>query len=270
MDANQINRLTKIVESRQWYNFDYNAHPEKKTFDAIADMLKGLPSDEIDLSLDLLEEYRIIKDYSNSVRDLIVRIDDITNGQKIFITPVVDAGAVRIKSGQSLLYDISVYSRLFKKNTPCFRDSPLSGDCQSHTGIHVSIDDFIGAGRQFMEMIDFMKKEKATSKITHIAVICIQAEAKNKLESEGFQVIALDVREKAIEAIARKTGTPIDSLYSRYDLLEQRSGSPVNFRRGSDQSEALITLKTTPNNTLPIFWIEGRIRWPAPFPRPRR
>ena len=104
MKVEQIERLTGIIADKGWANFDFLAHPSKSIYDALIDMLKHLPNLEINLTLDLLENYRIVKDYTAKARCLMQEIKNNCQNNKVVITPIINYNSQRIKSGQALHY----------------------------------------------------------------------------------------------------------------------------------------------------------------------
>lgn len=270
MTPSQIERLTQLVSEKGWSAFDLLAHPELTTIEAITRMFQGLPANEIDLSLDLLDEYLIIKDYSTAARSLMVALRDLAGDTPLLVTPLVDYQSERTKSGHSLHYEMSNFTGLFGGKRVLFRDDPKSKNSQLHEGIHVSVDDFIGTGNQFFKMVESVVKQGLKDTISHIAAICIQESAKAYLEAAGYQVVALHVLGKGLDRLSHRRGMPRSDVVAEYEKLEKKTACPPEYSLGRDETEALVTMKATPNNTLPIFWIEGKAKWPAPFPRPRR
>jgi hypothetical protein len=56
------------------------------------------------------------------------------------------------------------------------------------------------------------------------------------------------------------------------DRIEKRLRITEKFFRGYGQSEALVKMIRTPNNTFPLYWCDKTKKgdkWPAPFPRKR-
>ncbi len=49
--------------------------------------------------------------------------------------------------------------------------------------------------------------------------------------------------------------------------IEDKMSVKRNYRLGYGQSEALVTMCRTPNNTFPVFWEEKGNMKLAPFPR---
>ncbi|WP_299851827.1 hypothetical protein [uncultured Roseovarius sp.] len=270
MKAEHVEWLDDLVTANSWEAFDHEAHPTKSVRDAIYDLLAHLPRNEASLVLQLLEDYRIVKDYTSFARALMVEIKKSVGNAETIITPVRDYNAERPKSGQALHYDMGNFTAFFEDNQVKLLDDLRSDKCQSHNGPHISVDDFIGTGGQFLKMRDKVVDSGKDFNVTHIATMCIQEEAAKRLAAEGFQIITLDTRPKALPQLAYKSGRLLNELYAEYDILESKTACPERAKRGWDGSEALITLKSTPNNTLPIFWVEGKKKWPAPFPRPKR
>jgi hypothetical protein len=270
LTPDQIDRLARLVDSKGWTAFDFSAHPQLPTIEAISRMLQDLSTVEVDLSLDLLEDYLIVKDYIGYARQLMLMIRDLAADQSILVTPILDYKSERTKSGHALHYEMSNFTSLLGNSSVAFRDDPKLPFCQSHAGIHVSVDDFIGTGNQFNTMIESIEAEEKTNSIRHVAAICIQETAKIAIESAGYTVISCLTLGKGLDRLASRRGVPRDLIVSEYTPMENRTGCGDIYRLGRDQTEALVTLKATPNNTLPIFWMEGKFKWPAPFPRPRR
>lgn len=270
LTPNQIERLARLVGEKGWAAFDFLAHHDLTTIEAITRLFHGLPANEIDLTLDLLDDYIIIKNYTIAARSLMVELRSLAGDAPVLVTPIVDYQSERTKSGQLLHYEMSNFTGLFAQNRVRFLDDPKSNKCQRHEGVHVAVDDFIGTGNQFFKMMECIIKDGLRDNISHIAVICIQESAKAYLEAAGYQVVALHVLGKGIERLARRRGLPCADVLAEYERLERKTACAPEYNLGRDKSEALVTMKATPNNTLPIFWIEGRSKWPAPFPRPRR
>lgn len=268
MNANQLDRLDRIVTEKSWTTFDFLCHPQKTVHQSLIDMLAQLTSNEVDLSLDFLEDYLIIKDYARHARELMVKIKEVSADQNVIVTPILDYNAKRPKSGHALHYEMSQFSGFFDANQVTFLDDPKSTESQQHSGIHVSVDDFIGTGNQFLDMRDAVVDDGLTFGVTHIATVCIQADALRTLTNEGYSVIALHIREKAMDLVAMRRASATAPLYADYDTMIRKTGCPAAYRLGRDESEALVTMKRTPNNTLGVFWTRGRKnKWPAPFPR---
>lgn len=268
MNVDQLDRLDRILAEKSWASFDFLCHPEKTVHQSLVDMLAPLASSEVDLSLDFLEEYLIVRDYGRHARDLMVEINRLAGDQSVVFTPILDYQATRPKSGHALHYDMAQFSGLLNSNSVSFLDDPKSEESQQHQGIHVSVDDFIGTGSQFLTMRDAVVNDGLNFGVTHIATICIQAEAFRTLTSEGFHVIALYIREKAMDLVSVRRESASEPLYEEYDTLVRKTGCSKAYRLGRDDSEALVTMKRTPNNTLAVFWTKGKnSTWPAPFPR---
>lgn len=270
MNVNQLDRLCGIISQKYWSHFDLISHPELTTQEALTDMLSRISSNEIDMALDLLEDYHIIKDYTRPSRQLMELIYNSHDENEFVITPLTDYGSDRTKSGHSLHYEMSNFSSIFKSKIVKFFDDPKNPACQKKDVLHVCVDDYIGTGNQFFKMCENIKEDGKENNIKVIATICIQKQAKERLEDAGYAVRAIEVKEKGLENLAKRRMVSVDEVYLEYDKLEKRIDCPPIYNRGRDACEALVTMKATPNNTLPIFWFQGKNKWPAPFPRPRR
>jgi hypothetical protein len=111
---------------------------------------------------------------------------------------------------------MSNFISIFDRNQAIFIDNPMSDICQNHNELHYSVDYYIGTGSQFLAMQGEFEKAGKRFNITDIGVLCIQEEAKALLENQGYEVIGLDVRGKAIEQLAAQRGVTTSELYEVY------------------------------------------------------
>lgn len=103
-----------------------------------------------------------------------------------------------------------------------------------------------------------------------VAAFVIQEDTVFDLFSQGLAVFHGKTHKRAISGQGN-IGSFDEGLALRiYDQIESHLSVAEEYKRGYEQSEALITLKRTPDNTLPIFWSrkdKDGTKWPAPFPR---
>ena len=237
--------------------------------DMLVELLTPLKPLERDLVSDLLDDYLVVWEYKLEVVKILKKIVEISQGKPIIISPVKDFKAQKVKSGSSLTFELNTYIHFFQDSKFTFTDDPSSDRFQNFEGFKVLVDDFIGSGNQFIEMTEYLADNEFSSGTDLVATIVIQEEGKQKLEEAGFQVYSPHERTKSIQRLVTDEGYDQTEVYGLYDKIEERLGCHDDFKRGYGQSEATVTLKKTPNNTLPIFWYQGRFSWPAPFPRPR-
>lgn len=225
-----------------------------------------------DLFLDIIDHYIIIKDYSDYVFSIASKIYSLF-GKKdtIVIAPVRDEDGLTIKSGDSICYEIK--SQLDPRS---FKGIDTMTAYPTDTGYLkgkkiLAVDDFIGTGSQFRKFSRKLQNEYAVAR-DDIYVFCIAAmyHRRERLQSMCHSFHAEILLEKILAAAANgRPDTKVNSLYDAVEALVSLKG-PF-YRRGYGKTEAAISLKRTPNNTLPPFWETkrrgGGQEWPAPFPR---
>ncbi|WP_271880592.1 phosphoribosyltransferase [Phaeobacter italicus] len=269
MDAKEFDRLGKIVSSKKWDAYD-SVRPDGKTMlDIIVELVSPLSPPERKIASDLLESYLVIKDYSHIIIELLKEIAERSKGRAIAISAVKDYTATKVKSGAALTFDMNSSIHYFDGYKFTFCEDPKSDRFQNFDGFKVLVDDFIGTGNQFLDMSKHLEESGFKKEVDLVATIAIQHEGKLNLEENGFTVFSVHERPKSIQALIALSGRPAQEIYEIYDGIELRVGCPDDYKRGYGQSEATVSLKKTPNNTLPIFWFQGKKKWPAPFPRPR-
>ncbi|WP_282601817.1 phosphoribosyltransferase [Paracoccus sp. PARArs4] len=265
----EFDRLGKIVSSKKWDAYD-SVRPDGKTMlDVIVELISPMSPPERKIATDLLDDFLVIKDYSHIVIDLLKEIVRQSKGRAIAISTVKDYKATKVKSGAALTFEMNSNIHFFDGVKFTFCEDPKGPRFQDFKGFKVLVDDFIGTGNQFLGMSEHLEEAGFKKEVDLVATIAIQQEGKLNLEKNGFNVFSVYERPKSIQALIALSGRPAEEVYEIYDGLELRVGCPDDYKRGYGQSEATVSLKKTPNNTLPIFWFQGEKKWPAPFPRPR-
>lgn len=264
MRPDQIEALETIISAKSWEQHDFLCHPEKEVRQALYQLMSKLTGREIDLVISLLRQYVIIREYGHPVRSIIKQLDDVFATKEILLCPVLEVRPKNTKSGSVLHYDISRGSRLFKKATARFLERPPAppDPCPDV----VLVDDFIGSGTQVNAYISHLTTNCGVN-VVAIASVVIHENGRNYLEGLGYTVVSELTCSKAIEPASQALALAREQAYAIYDAIEKRIKCHPDVRRGYGQCEATVTLRRTPNNTLPIFWHEGRRKWPAPFPR---
>lgn len=269
MDAKEFERLSSVVSSKHWDVYD-KVRPDGKTMlDVLVEFISPMEPLERQIVSDLLENYLVIRDYSHIIIDLLKEISERSNGRAIAISAVKDYTATKVKSGAALTFEMNSNTHYFDGIKFTFCEDPASERFQDFDGFKVLVDDFIGTGNQFLDMSKYLEKNGFKKEVDLVAAIAIQQEGKLNLEKNGFNVFSVHERPKSIQNLIDRSGRSAEEVYKIYDGIELRFDCPHNYKRGYGQSEAAVSLKKTPNNTLPIFWFQGKKKWPAPFPRPR-
>lgn len=267
MDAADVERLSLLVERKGWKAFNGKLRGvNESTEDVLIKFLSKMTAPQKLLTMDLMEEYFIIKDYTDPAIDLLREICARTNSP-LKIAPVKVKGTEKVKSGDALLYEMDCNQNVVEDRDIKFSNDPYSPNFWDSDTTKILVDDFIGTGEQFKEMINSLKADGINPQIDYVATLVIQQAGLEKIQDLGIQVIALHTRPKALEALAQKSGRDLAEIRRIYLEIEEKTSCISNLRFGYLRSEATVTMKRTPDNTLPIFWHEGDRGWPAPFLR---
>lgn len=132
----------------------------------------------------------------------------------------------------------------------------------------VLVDDFIGSGKTFQKCIEQIETYKIPLEKVLLISIAIQEDGLKLIENKKIKCYYSHIEKKGIT-----------DYYENEDQIEKKESMRIierklkfkpKFSLGFEQSEALLSLIRTPNNTFPVFWHEyfdnQKIR-KAPFPR---
>jgi hypothetical protein len=119
-----------------------------------------------------------------------------------------------------------------------------------------------------LSMFDEMVAEYAKVSLQGVACVVAMRGGAQRLREGGFHVAASELKDRAMADYLTNAGRDTAACYAIYDKMEASLQVDAVDQRGRNASEALLSLKRTPNNTLPIFWSLGKDKkWPAPFKR---
>ena len=127
------------------------------------------------------------------------------------------------------------------------------------------IDVFIGSGETALESLAYLEFLKQEGKKIYILALVAQKQGMENVRNEGIPVFADIVREKGIsdKFESEEAGQKLDEMKKISKLLHV----PKELSLGYLDSESLVAMNKTPNNTFPVYWHEGKGHSHAPFPR---
>jgi hypothetical protein len=264
-------RYLDLAEAVGEVNFSHvSGYTMGKILGLISDMLPSFENDDqIVLFIELIRRYKIINDYTThcfAIIDLLKK--KFGKNDRIIIIPVRDEKS-EINSGHSVAYELKCYMDVDHFRSVNFVEVLDSFESEIEKYHIVVVDDFVGTGSQFCKFSHKTRSKYGIpiSKIS-LFVIASMGYRKQKIEKYCSTFESIIVLDKSLTTLI---GSGIaGNVYQIYDSIEANLSLHPMYRRGYGRSEALITMKRTPNNTLPIFWnknMKGGKKWPAPFPR---
>jgi hypothetical protein len=271
-----LKRLRDIFIQKKWEI----QTEEDSTFDDFCDMLEFLNPQQRDCVLDLTQNFlRVdVGKYLHHIRRGLNNISsDVTNGvSTVYILPLLpkeDYG--KSKSSTFLTYFLrgretktaqilsvkSVFVLDRVEDIMPYRNSP--------NWFLLLVDDFIGTGETAEQAIADFRNATGIG-LGKLAVFSLIAQklGYDKLTSQGIKVFYSELRNRGItdEYVDPKRSEYLEIMSTIDDMLKVK----YEYRLGYGQSEALVTLNRTPNNTFPVFWRETNVngkKFVAPFPR---
>lgn len=281
-----IHAMTLFAEKR-WSLPGNTNHPtaseagDEACFERFCDMLSRLPSEQRDLVLRLTSDFLCcpMGSYSRMLTEVLHAIpaDAFKESKRILLVPLLapkDFG--RTKSGQTVVYT----AHALATSVPAFSRKPIvpvndprelaanhshSKRCKSAI---IMCDDFIGTGNTAKEALDYYVR-KLRKEDDSLAVVCLVVQKPGLAVARGVAPVYYHtLRHKGISESTILTDH--DQAKRTMLEIEKRLSIKPDLSLGYGQSEALVSMIRTPNNTLPVFWatqeVSGQL-WPSPFPR---
>lgn len=263
----QLNEIDEIIIEKGWSEITNNKGESVYSltfslFERVND------DDEFSLLKSLIKRYFLCTDYDSHCFNIAKHIEALFRNERIIIIPVSDEDR-KIKSGHVISYDLTRFLDDEKFSEILIQESLDSVSGRIEDFNIIVVDDFVGSGSQFRA---FVRKCTANYGLqasnVYLYSIVMMAKARERISEFCYAAIPMVEFSRSLSdpAALNHSPNPI-AVYSR---IEGRADVNRNFRRGFLRSEALVTMKKTPNNTLPIFWCKSDKdgnTWPAIFPR---
>lgn len=248
----------------------------EKYFEEFCNLLQGLSILERNMILTLSEDFLWVQDveyvryFSIAFDDFVSHLDNQTS-KTIIIAPLLPEEDIgKPKSSVCLVYLIKcalpAFRSKYKLHNIVLQDNPLTFDASSFSSnsILCLVDDFIGCGETAIKGIQYYtRKAIPPSNIIVLSLVAMQ-EGINFANKNGHSVYSSIIQQKAITG--RLDGNE-ESFRSAMQNIELRIKVLDDFRFGYANSEALVRMMRTPNNTFPIYWLRNRQNPHPPFPR---
>jgi hypothetical protein len=272
-----ILHLNKIFKSNNWTERDI----DEFVFDNFCKLLDNLNNEQRKLIIELVDRYKWIS-FAEYPEKILATLESIEQEKLdklsiVYLFPVIkleDEGG--FKSGQFLIYQIKAFKRHLKKfKNITFKyvskfDNLTNPDFKlKNTEAIFLIDDYIGSGETLNACLHELKINPAiTYDKINVITIASQIEISKELEKLGISFYASYYSQRGITDYNK---SPIVEEKIKIMLeIEKMIPGGSHFSFGYNQSEALITLARTPDNTFPIFWKTYRVgkqKYLAPFSR---
>lgn len=280
LSANTFLDLVAVFKANGWEIPDGPSGMESR-FNRFCERLSMLDIKEQQLVINLTKRFTDISgsEYLHLILQLLNRIcsednDLFRKTKKLFILPLIAPDDFhKTKSSRVVWY----YFREEKvKFNPLFIGKQLvycdidkaSWVCNlKDDEIIILVDDYIGSGETAVGAIKWIVEAfKANPKQIVILSIATQEQGVQHILNEtGVTVYSQCQFTKGISDFY--SGTEREDCLATMEEIENKLKVAPQDRLGYNQSEALISLIRTPNNTFPVFWKAKGTEQLAPFPR---
>ncbi len=270
-------KLNKVFKTNNWTEKDI----DEFVFDNFCKLINNLDNKQRALIIELTEKYKWISynDYNSRILSTIesIEIERLQKIKTVYLFPIIkreDEG--KFKSGQFLMYQIKGFKKHLKNHEGITFKYISKFDDLKEDSIKIKenealylIDDYIGSGETLNFCLDELRVNTSiTNDKINIITLVSQNEIYGKLKGEGINIYANYISKKGISdhydppILQEKIGIMLE--------IEKMIPGGSHFSLGYNQSEALITMLRTPDNTFPIFWKtykKGSQKFEAPFSR---
>lgn len=284
-DFLKIAKLRDIFEKKKWTEieeFDF-------FFENFCSMLEKLDENQTELLVDLTSDFLWVNytDYYKFLKKTLLKLEDFDylNLEKIYIIPMLsksDREKKKTKSSAMVAYGCQNHQL---KNIPLFKNSdfiilddleklPNLNKIEANRYPILLIDDFIGTGDTAIEALEEILEIKNYKNTTlFIACLVCQSQGVEAINNKGYHTIYNIKRNKGIsnKYSGIELNAKIEIMKSVELILATDKRFEQDYSFGYKESEALVTMTRTPNNTFPLYWFEAKLdknnKWQAPFPR---
>lgn len=268
-------RLSNLFENNNWGD----KGGQDVVFDIMVEMLSSFSEEQKVLLFELFERYLWISlpEYTEFLLKTLDKIEPtrLENIQRVLLFPIIKLKDIsKVKSSVVLLYNfrqahfggLKFRGIEFKmlETLKAFEDQIFT-----ENDLLFLVDDFIGTGGTLEETLDFASQNK-TLALNQINVISLvtQEETANKIRDRNIHFQTCFEVKKGISSYY--SGEDYTRKKAIMQKLENMIPKIKEYKFGYKQSEALVTMNRTPNNTFPIFWKTHRRAGKyikPPFPR---
>lgn len=273
-------KLVEVFTANEWEIPNEEAGMESR-FNRFCERLCTLDAEEQRLVIELTRRFTAIG--GTEYPQLILKLMNCLHSQnlpvfseveKVFILPLIapeDRG--RTKSSSVVWYhcreELIQYSPLLADKTVLCCDIEKASWIKNLkiNELVILVDDFIGSGETAVSAVNWLTDSFGTDpkQIVILSIAALEMGIDHVRQKTGVEVYAYYIFRKGISDYY--SDDQRDGCLKTMAGIEDKLKVDSDFRLGYAQSEALISLIRTPNNTFPVFWKKKDKSSPAPFLR---
>lgn len=281
LSPQQLISISSVFNDNGW-KIKKELNPEDSLFNRFCERMLEVKDEEGQaLFLDLAKRYLWLSsdfyfmNLLKALEHLVSEYEKLTSDTKVYVMMLIapkDEG--KTKSSAMLLYlfndtRLRIHPRFSHYRFEIISDKELLHQkMDDKDAVLVLVDDYIGTGDTAVACVEQL--DKLGIKMEQIAILSLvaQEEGKKKIEEKGIFFCTSNLRNKGISDYYE--GKELEKNVRLMQKIEKDLKVGEKSRFGYGQSEALVTMCRTPNNTFPVFWYEPELgikKKLAPFPR---
>lgn len=281
LSPQQLISISSVFNDNGW-KIKKELNPEDSLFNRFCERMLEVKDEEGQaLFLDLAKRYLWLSsdfyfmNLLKALEHLVSEYEKLTSDTKVYVMMLIapkDEG--KTKSSAMLLYlfndtRLRIDPRFSHHRFEIISDKEsLHQKMDDKDAVLVLVDDYIGTGDTAVACVEQL--DKLGIKMEQIAILSLvaQEEGKKKIEEKGIFFCTSNLRNKGISDYYE--GKELEKNVRLMQKIEKDLKVGEKSRFGYGQSEALVTMCRTPNNTFPVFWYEPELgikKKLAPFPR---
>lgn len=261
--------LISVFKEQNW-DIEESTAGENSVFDMFCKRLEELESDaDRELMLELTRKYLVVnlEEYGKYMVDVFRKFID-RNKDKIGKTEVIHMFPVQDKDYPAKTKSGNVMCYLFQGNLMRrfdeFRNKRIR-IIETFDGLEkykedieclLLVDDFVGTGDTILGCINLIEEKGIKKERIKALTLVMQEQGRNTVEEYGVEIYSAVLRNKAI--------TDNYSIEEAEKKIAQMKnvGKRIKVKKelylGYKESEGLVSMIKTPNNTFPFYWHEGK------------
>jgi hypothetical protein len=262
-------KLYTIIENERWSS--YSEEWRDSLINNLANRLAIFNNEEQELLIEMFKKYKKYKfsnDYNKLIQNVFLYLSQNINHENArFKIAKINYGENASKSSELLFrfcekFSSELYFLQDHEIVFCKRIKDIGKIENGSNDFLVIIDDFLGTGETAKKTIVKLRAVEPS----HIYVVSLVAQ-KRAVELLGGLGVHVIYNESHLKAISDFFGANTKIKKGIMKGIENRLGVEPEKRLGYKNSEAVISMERTPDNTLPFFWWECNASPKAPFPR---
>lgn len=261
--------LISVFKEQNW-DIEESTAGENSVFNMFCKRLEELESDaDRELMLELTRKYLVVnlEEYGKYMVDVFRKFID-RNKDKIGKTEVIHMFPVQDKDYPAKTKSGNVMCYLFQGNLMRrfdeFRNKRIR-IIETFDGLEkykedieclLLVDDFVGTGDTILGCINLIEEKGIKKERIKALTLVMQEQGRNAVEEYGVEIYSAVLRNKAITD--NYSIEEAEKKIAQMKNVGKRIKAKKELYLGYKESEGLVSMIKTPNNTFPFYWHEGK------------